>query len=260
MKLSEVIDYINKAHDISGCSTPYICGGAARDKYMGNFENFSDLDITTGDSTIQVLALETFKLLSKKYVVSKKENNDGHISIELGNLKLDFSSNFICDSVDTYLLNNNILSVYNLKREAFSRDFTCNALILNLEFNKIYDLTNKGFNDIKNKLIRTCMSPEKTLTSKNNRVVRALYLACKLDFKLEKSLYEFLKEHPMSIAVASETAIASKLNYCFEHHPDKITKYLDEFKLWDYVPMTQIIFPYYKKHSAKIFSIPSGEV
>ena len=38
-----------------------------------------------------------------------------------------------------------------IMREVYSRDFTCNALLMNFELQKITDPTGNGISDIKNK-------------------------------------------------------------------------------------------------------------
>jgi tRNA nucleotidyltransferase/poly(A) polymerase len=70
----------------------------------------------------------------------------------------------------------------------YSRDFTCNSLLLSLDLRNLSDPTHKGFKDIKDKMIRTCLSPEITLTTNKNRVARAIYLACKIDFEIDPSI------------------------------------------------------------------------
>jgi hypothetical protein len=61
---------------------------------MKRLDNISDLDITTGDKSIQYLAQEFGQELSKKYNVTTRFHDDGHGSIYIGSFKMDFSSNF----------------------------------------------------------------------------------------------------------------------------------------------------------------------
>jgi tRNA nucleotidyltransferase/poly(A) polymerase len=151
LKLSNILKLIDYIHRKIGCSTPYICGGLPRDKIIkGNLKTVSDIDITTGDDTVKYLADEVYLALKRKFNVFKKEHKDGHISLFFKNIKLDFSSNFNEPDIEDVLKSKGI-NPTRLQKETWSRDFTCNALLINMDLKKILDLTNKGIQDISNK-------------------------------------------------------------------------------------------------------------
>ena len=95
------------------------------------------------------------------------------------------SSNFNTPNITELLVKQGIKEPTDLQREMYSRDFTCNALLLDLDLKTVIDPTKQGVKDIHAKVIRTCLAPEITLTANKNRVVRAIYLAAKLDFDLD---------------------------------------------------------------------------
>ena len=163
-------------------SPPYICGGTPRDKRMGKLENIADLDITTGDKTVDYLSQEFAIKLRKNYNVTRKTMEDGHSTVFVGSLKMDFSSNFMVPGIDQILRKMGITNPSNMQREMFSRDFTCNSLLMTLDLNKIIDPIKRGFQDINERKIKTCLAPEITLTSNRNRVVRAIYLGLQVRF------------------------------------------------------------------------------
>lgn len=231
-----------------GASTPYICGGTPRDKYMGKLDNIADIDITTGDKTVDYLSQEFYLEFRKKYNVSRKTMEDGHSSIFVGSLKIDFSSNFMVPNIDQELAKMGISKPTNLQREMFSRDFTCNTLLMTTDLKQVLDPTKRGFKDIKEKKIRTCLAPELTLTSNRNRVVRAIYLACKLDFDLDDSIIQFVKAHPDSIKISTEKSMNEKLNEAFSRNPEKAVSLISQMNLWSYIPITEKVYPYYMKH------------
>lgn len=247
MKLQEVFSSLKEVQEKIGSSPPLICGGVARDKFMNRLENVSDVDITTGDKTVSYLAQEFAISLNKKYNISKREMPDGHITIFLGNLKLDFSSNFRVPNIEIILKDLKVPST-DLNQEMFSRDFTCNSLLLSLDLRKIMDPTHRGFEDIKNKIIKTCLSPEITLTSNKNRVIRSIYLATKLNFDIDPKIIEFVKKHPESAKIATERVSIEKLNQAFEKDPDKASYFLTQMNLWDQIPIPKAVYPYYMKH------------
>ena len=46
MKLKELLLLMQNAAKEANSSKPLLCGGIARDRYMGRLENISDLDVT----------------------------------------------------------------------------------------------------------------------------------------------------------------------------------------------------------------------
>lgn len=228
-------------------SPGFLCGGTPREKIMGRLNRIEDLDITTGDSSIQNLSREMSIELSKSYTIKTKVMDDGHSSIYMGDFKLDFSSNFNVPEIDKHLLKLGIKKATPLQKEMFSRDFTCNALLLTLDLKNVLDPTGKGLQDIKNKVIRCCLDPEVTLLTNKNRVIRAIYLAAKLNFELDPALMKWIKEHPESIKFSSEKTLAEKLNKALELNANRTTYLLDQMGLWDYVPITKELYPYYIK-------------
>jgi tRNA nucleotidyltransferase/poly(A) polymerase len=246
MKLRELLNEMKRVQEEIGVSTPFICGGTPRDKLLGRLDNISDLDITTGDKTVDYLSQEFAESLKKKYNVTRKTMEDGHSTIFIGNLKIDFSSNFIVPEIDVILQKYGITNPTLLQREMFSRDFTCNSLLLSLDLNKIYDPTRQGIKDIKEKKIKTCLSPEVTLTNSRNRVVRSIYLSSKLDFDIDQSIIDYVKIHPNTIKIGTDKALNEKLNEAFTKNPERAANNLTKMNLWNYVPITEIMYPYYK--------------
>lgn len=230
-----------------GTSQPYICGGTPRDKYMGKLENVADIDVTTGDKTVDYLSQEFYIEFRKKYNVTRKSMEDGHSTIFVGSLKVDFSSNFMVPNIDQELAKLGIANPNNMQREMFSRDFTCNSLLLTTDLKQILDPTKRGFKDIKERKIRTCLAPEITLTTNRNRVVRAIYLACKLDFDLDDSIIEYVKKYPNTVKISTDKSMNDKLNEAFTRNPDKAADLITRMNLWSYIPITEKAYPYYIK-------------
>lgn len=230
-------------------SEPYICGGTPRDKYLKRLDNISDLDITTGDKSVDYLSQMFAEELKKKYNVDRKSMEDGHSTIFIGNLKIDFSSNFNVPNIDKILFKKGINKPTEMQKEMFSRDFTCNALLLSLDLVNIIDPTHKGFIDIKEKKIKTCLSPDITLTTNRNRVVRAVYLASKLGFDIDSSIIDYVRKNPNTVRIATEKSLTDKLNEAFKRDGDRASYFLTKMELWNYVPITEIMYPFYNVHT-----------
>jgi poly(A) polymerase len=246
MKLKELLNKISEIQEQMKTSPVFICGGVCRDKYMNQLNNISDIDLTSGDHSIDRVSYELYSFLNKNYNITRKVMEDGHSSIFVGNIKIDFSSNFITPNIDQLLLNKGISKPTSLQKEIYSRDFTCNSLLIPLSLKSIIDPTKNGFKDIKEKKIKTCLDPAITLTSNKNRVIRSIYLAVKLNFNIDSSITDFVKKNPESVKISSEKSLKEKLNESFTKNPDRASALLTEMNLWDQVPVLEIMMPYYK--------------
>ncbi len=260
MKLKELLQQLQEVQQKIGASEVFSCGGFPRDRYMHQLDNVSDLDVTTGDKTIQYLAQEFNAELAKKYNVAYRTHNDGHSSINIGGFKIDFSSNFNVPNIEKLLQEQAIQKPTDMQKEMFSRDFTCNALLLSADLKNVSDPTQRGFHDIDEKYIRTCLSPNITLTTNKNRVIRAIYLACKLDFNIDQSIIQFVAKNPETVKIATDKVLREKLNQAFEKDADKAVHYLSQMNLWSLVPITDIMQPYYMKSVKRAYFQGGGGV
>lgn len=228
-------------------SQPFICGGTPRDKYLKKLDNVDDLDITTGDKTVHALAKDVAKVLGAKYQIDTHVAADGHTSIHLGDLKIDFSSNFITPGIDKILEAKGINNPSDMQKELYSRDFTCNALLMSFDLKTIIDPIKRGLKDIQDKKIVCCLDPGITFTTNKNRVVRAIYLAAKLGFDVDKSIIDWVKQHPEIIRFGTERSLTEKLNKAMDYDPDKTLKLLSEMNVWNHIPISERLYPYYVK-------------
>lgn len=251
MKLRELFTLISNIGNDKGISKIFLCGGAVRDRILGTLDKLEDIDLTTGDKTIKNLAKEISSELSQKFTVDVKEMDDGHTSVYLQNIKLDFSSNFEDPLVTNYLSGLGIKNPTPLQKEMFSRDFTCNALLMSLDLSKAIDPTKKGINDIKAKVLRTCMPPEITLKSNVNRIIRAIYLAAKLDFTLDPEIVKYISSNKELISQIDNGYLSKTLNKALKYNPEKTAALLDQLDLWKSIPVTEVLYPYYAKRFIK---------
>src|SRR3989339_690187 len=76
-----------------------------------------------------------------------------------------------------------------IEDDLLRRDFTINALALDLENNNLID-PSRGLSDIKKGIIRTVGKPEKRFKEDLSRTLRGLRQACQLNFKIEPTTLE----------------------------------------------------------------------
>lgn len=237
MKLRQILEILHKISKIENTGKVYICGGIPRDKLIGEAKSkYNDLDITTGDASIKKLANQFAHLIGQKFEVKRHVAKDGHISVDLGPLKVDFSSNFIIPDVENHLAKLGIAQPTDLQKEMFSRDFTCNSLLLDLNLKDIYDITGRGKEDIKNKIIKTCIDVDTTLRNKPQRIPRVYYVAAKLGFDVDSEIINWIKNNlPVFMMVETKYSL-EKIMKAVEFDRDRTVALLDATDGWKVFP------------------------
>jgi poly(A) polymerase len=249
MKLRELLNLIHNISVNNDIPTPYICGGTPRDKVLGKPSDIVDLDITVGSPKIHNLAKEISIEISKKYDIKEKQGDDGHFSILFpGNqFKLDFSSFALAPDIDKHLRFMGIHNPTDLQREAYSRDFFCNTLLLTLDLKTVKDPTKQGLKDIKNRIIRTCLDPNTTFHSNTNRIIRVIYLSTKLDFDVDPEIIKWISKNKDMVRLSSDSYLKKNLDKAMDKNPKRTVELIREIGLWDVIPITESLQPYANK-------------
>jgi poly(A) polymerase len=216
-------------------SNCFIVGGSPRDKVMNKPEQIDDIDLTSGDEKIHYIAKEA-SIKLKDLNGSYKVLDDGHAQITIGKFKLDFSSNFNIPNIKQILNKAGLKGATDMQCELYSRDFTCNTLLMTLDLKQILDPTGLALKDIKSKTLRTCLPAAITLGYDNKRVVRILYMAAKLNFTVDPEIIDWVKEHPESIANCSPNYLIKKLAKSIEYNKDITVDLLNKMNLWKSIP------------------------
>lgn len=245
MQIKELLSLIANIAKNEGLSEPFIVGGLPRDKLLNKVGEVKDIDITTGDESIKQLAQAVNKVLSVNYPdVSMKTFPDGHSQINTDGIKIDFSSNFKSPEV-TKLLARAGYKGNPMMEELMSRDFTVNTLLLGMDLQTIKDPTGSGIKDIKNKILKTPLPPEITLSNDPKRIPRIIYMATKLGFDVEPQIIDFVKKNPQLMKGLKEKYIANKINQSLDKDPYKTIELINKMNLWDYIPITEKLRPYW---------------
>lgn len=193
--ISEIILHNNLLFEIKEFaaktnSEAYIVGGFVRDFILGR--NLDDIDI---DIMIIGDAVHFAKEFSDtfKYHLNAVYKNFGTALIMVGDRKIEFATS----RKESYHRNSRKPNVEagSLKEDLSRRDFTINALAVNLNTPKeIIDLFD-GIKDIENKVIRTPLEPDKTFFDDPLRIMRAIRFASKLNFTINDETLKSISDN-----------------------------------------------------------------
>lgn len=238
MNVKELLLLIDSIAQQSGTSKPWLVGGVPRDLYLKKNNSFNDLDITTGDQTISILSKEVAIALKNLKPIYRLMD-DGHSRIILGPLKLDFSSNFVVPEIEKIYTKNFGRAPNSMEMELYSRDFTCNTLLMPLSFDKPIDLTKQAIPAIEAKIIKTCLNPDITLGLDPKRIVRAVYLSAKLGFELDIETSTWIKNNINILSQVKPQYITKKIAKALSYNKNITVELLDFLQLWPYLPVNK---------------------
>lgn len=237
--IKEILNVLSESATAVG-TTAYICGGTPRDKVMGRLDNIEDLDITTGDQKIKFLVKE-----AASRIPNARLNESGeHQQLFVDNFKIDFSTNYIMPNLTPVLQKSGLENPTSMQLELYSRDFTCNSLLMTLDLQKVIDPIGLGLNDIKLGRLRTCMPAYMTLGNDHKRIARIIYMAAKLNFYLDDEIVDWVKKNPQALNTPDVKYVTNKINDAFDYNPEHAAKIIDQLGLWSYVPQSEKITPY----------------
>ncbi|TXI84157.1 MAG: HD domain-containing protein [Crocinitomicaceae bacterium] len=94
------------------------------------------------------------------------------------------------------------------------RDFTINALAISLDPSNFGELIDPfgGVEDLEKKMIRTPLAPTQTYSDDPLRMLRAIRFATQLEFQIENSSLQAIKENASRLEIISRERISEELN------------------------------------------------
>ena len=210
--LMEYCSHYNKLRGKQEHLVLRVTGGWVRDKLLGKESN--DLDIAINHLSGQEFVTDLQKYLDSAHpehrldsfhLIKKNPEKSKHLetcTTKLFGLEVDFvnlrSEKYSSDSRVPEI------EFGTAEEDAYRRDATLNSLFYNLNESKVEDLTGKGFEDLKNGILRSPLPALSTFLDDPLRVLRMIRFACKFDFTIEKNTLEAMKNPEIKIALENK--------------------------------------------------------
>ena len=160
----------------------YLVGGAVRDLLAGLKPK--DFDVATDATPEEVKALfRNCRLIGRRFRLAHVVFGREIIEVATFRANVDDGSGGRQQHEDGMLLRDNIYGT--IEEDAVRRDFTANALYYTIEDFSVRDYVG-GFDDVQARLLRLIGDPELRYREDPVRMLRAVRLAAKLDFRIEE--------------------------------------------------------------------------
>lgn len=187
----------------------YVIGGFVRD-FILKRGDAKDIDIVAIGDGIKLAKQVAKNLPNKPKVQVFKTYGTAMLRYD------DIEIEFVGARKESYDRNSRNPAVENgtLEEDQNRRDFTINALALNLNETNFGDLLDpfNGINDLKKQIIRTPLNPDITYSDDPLRMMRAIRFATQLDFKIEDSSLEAITNNYKRIKIITKERIVVELN------------------------------------------------
>lgn len=207
----------------------YVVGGCVRDCVLGREPQ--DWDITTN-----ALPEETKKLF-KRTIDTGIEH--GTVTIMIGKEGYEVTTYRIDGKYEDSRHPSEVTFTKNLTEDMKRRDFTINAMAYNEEEGLIDRFG--GLDDIESKVIRCVGNPKERFSEDALRIMRAVRFSAQLDYEIEESTKEAVKELAQNLSKISAERIQTELvKLVTSDHPEKLKTAYE-------LGVTKVILPEFDK-------------
>lgn len=192
----------------------YLVGGSVRDLYLGRLG--TDYDLTTPARP------ETTEQILQKYCNTVWDTGIryGTISGERDGLQIEITT-FRSDNYDGITRNPDVQYGDTLEGDLIRRDFTCNALALDLNTHQLHDPLN-GLQALKDHLLDTPQPPQVSFNDDPLRMLRAARFTSQLGFTVTPRVHKAMTTMAQEINRISTERITTELNKLITgNHPEQ---------------------------------------
>jgi len=197
----------------------YVIGGFVRD-YILNRGTHKDIDIVAIGSGIELAKQVSKNLPNQPKVQIFKTYGTAMLRYD------DIEIEFVGARKESYSEDsrNPVVENGTLQDDQNRRDFTINALALNLNEEKFGDLLDSfdGVKDLENKIIKTPLSPDITYSDDPLRMMRAIRFATQLNFTIEEKSLNAITKNSERIKIITNERIVVELHKILESETPSI--------------------------------------
>lgn len=176
----------------------HVVGGYVRDKLLG--KEVKDIDIVIVGDGIAFARAVADRFGKQQIVIYEKF---GTAMLQLDDGKIEF----VAAREESYQPSSRKPDVKaaSLESDLSRRDFTINALAASLNKDRLGEVTDpfSGESDIRKKILRTPLDPERTFEDDPLRMMRALRFASKLEFEIDRHTLHAIRAMAERIKIVS---------------------------------------------------------
>jgi poly(A) polymerase len=214
----------------------YVIGGWVRDCLLKRDHPDKDIDIVVVGSGIKI-AQKAAKKINPGIKVSIFRNFGTAMF-----RNREYEIEFVGARKESYDRNSRkpVVEDGTLEDDQKRRDFTINTLAISINKETFGELLDPfgGIDDLKKKIIRTPLEPDKTFSDDPLRMMRAIRFACQLNFTIEENTFNSIRKNAERIKIVSTERIVTELNKIIMcSHPSK------GFILLEKAGLLRLIFP-----------------
>jgi len=204
----KIFKIISKSANELGLDS-YVIGGFVRDLILQRGSH-KDIDVVAIGSGIELAKQVSKNLTTNPKVQIFKTYGTAMLRYD------DIEIEFVGARKESYNENsrNPVVENGTPQDDQNRRDFTINALALDLSEEKIGDLLDpfNGIKDLNDKIIRTPLNPDITYSDDPLRMMRAIRFATQLNFTIEEKSLEAITKNKHRIEIITKERIVVELN------------------------------------------------
>jgi tRNA nucleotidyltransferase/poly(A) polymerase len=216
---TSIFEWIKNSADALNLQT-FVIGGFVRDFLLKRKKETKDIDIVCIGSGISLAkhVAQSYGKANNVFVNVSifKRFGTAMITLEDEKTKQKIEVEFVGARKESYDFDSRKPTVEEgtLEDDQKRRDFTINALAVSLNaetYGKFLDPFD-GLKDLRKKIIRTPLAPEKTFSDDPLRMLRAVRFASQLGFDIEATTFEALSTQKERISIISQERITTEIN------------------------------------------------
>jgi poly(A) polymerase len=188
----------------------FVIGGWIRDAILEREHTEKDIDIVVLGNGIEV-ARKAAKRINPGIKVTVFKNF-GTAMFQYNNYEIEF----VGARKESYTRGSRkpVVEDGTLRDDQERRDFTINAMAVSINKETFGDFIDpfNGINDLKNKIIRTPLDPDRTFSDDPLRMMRAIRFATQLNFSIEERTFKSITANAERIKIVSKERIITELN------------------------------------------------